>query len=428
LNFNVSEPSLTRRGFIGGALAVGVGLTAAGLSGCVQSGSAEDASAGDFAEESASTDGARQPTGAATGEDQTDETSTVFVQRNTDGTDDGVRRLIALMETKGVPFYRSDTAPQGLVAADDVVILKINCQWAQRGGTNTDLLEQVALAIAAHPSGFSGEVIVADNGQAQYGSAGGGGSLDWDETNAADRRRSARDVVEALRGQMRISGSLWDDFTMRQADEFSEGDTDDGFVIENETRSTGIVISYPKFTSAYGTQVSFREGVWDAASGSYDTSRLKVINLSVLKVHGLYQVTGAVKAYMGTTASRLTGQAAHNSVGKGGMGTQLAQTRMPTLNIMDMIWVGVSRGPGISYDNAVEANMLAASVDPVALDWRSARNVLIPQLEARGVDTRSVDPDGQEQGSFGYWLGLTAEELRGAGIVANRGDAVRVEE
>jgi hypothetical protein len=349
----------------------------------------------------------------------------VFVQRNTDGTDDGVRRLITLMEANGTPFYRSDTVPQGLIAADDVVILKINCQWAQRGGTNTDLLEQVALAIAAHPGGFSGEVIVADNGQAQYGSAGNGGRLDWDETNAADRRRSARDVIEALRGQMRISGSLWDDFTMRQAAEFSEGDREDGFVLEGEARSTGIVISYPKFTSAYGTCVSFREGIWDAASGSYDSSRLKIINLPVFKVHGLYQVTGAVKAYMGTTASKLTGQAAHNSVGAGGMGTQMAQTHMPALNIMDMIWVGVSRGPGITYDNAVETNMLAASIDPVALDWWCARNVLIPQLEARGADTKSADPDAQERGSFGYWLGLSAEELRNAGIPANRGTAVR---
>jgi hypothetical protein len=352
----------------------------------------------------------------------------VFVHRDTKGADDGVQRLVALMEAQGTPFYRTDTALHGLIAADDVVILKINCQWAQRGGTNTDLLKQVALAIAAHPNGFSGEVIVADNGQAQYGSAGNGGNLDWDETNAADRRLSALDIVEELRGQTRISGSLWDDFTMRQVEEFSAGDTDDGFVIEDEAHPTGIVVSYPKFTSAYGTRMSFKQGIWDAASGGYDTSRLKVINLPVLKVHGLYQVTGAVKAYMGTTASRLTSQAAHNSVGKGGMGTQLAQTRMPTLNIMDMIWVGVSRGPGITYDNAVEVNALAASTDPVALDWWCARNILIPQLEARGADTRSADPDGQEQGSFGYWLSLTAKELRDTGIPANRGDAVRVVE
>jgi hypothetical protein len=352
----------------------------------------------------------------------------VFVQRDTNGTDDGMQRLIALMQASDTPFYRTEVTPQGIVASSDVVVLKINCQWAQRGGTNTDLLEQLVLAINAHPDGFTGEIIVADNGQAQYGSAGKGGSLNWDETNAADRQRSALDVVEAHKGQMRISGSLWDEFTMRQVAEFSEGDTDDGFVLEDDARSTGIVVSYPKFTSAYGTAVSFREGIWDATGGRYDAARLKVINLPVLKVHGGYQVTGAVKAYMGTTASRLTGQASHNSVGNGGMGTQLAHTRMPALNIMDMIWLGVSRGPGISYENAVETNMIAASTDPVALDWWCARNVLMPQLEARGTDTASADPDGTKRGSFGYWLALSAEELRNADIPANHGEMVAVVE
>jgi uncharacterized protein (DUF362 family) len=344
--------------------------------------------------------------------------------RGTDGTDDGVQRLLALMEDNGLAFYRTAEAPDGLIAADDVVVLKINCQWAQRGGTNTNLLEAIARAIAAHPEGFVGEVVVADNGQAQYGSAGKGGSLDWDETNAADRQLSALDVVGALKGQMRISGSLWDDFTMQQVGEFSVGDTADGMVIEDTARATGIVISYPKFTTQYGTQVSFKEGIWLAAQGSYAADRLKVINLPVLKVHGLYQVTGAVKSYMGTTASKLTGQASHNSVGKGGMGTQLAATRMPALNIMDMIWVGVSRGPGITYNNAAEVGMLAASTDPVALDWWCTRSVLMPLLESSGTDTSSVDPDTTHQGTFGSWLALTADELHTAGLPANRGDAV----
>jgi hypothetical protein len=110
------------------------------------------------------------------------------------------------------------------------------------------------------------------------------------------------------------------------------------------------------------------------------------------------------------------------------MGTQLAYTRMPVLNIMDMIWLGVSRGPGISYENAVETDMIAASTDPVALDWWCARNVLMPQLEARGTNAASADPDGTERGSFGYWLALSADELRNAGIPANRGDLVVVVE
>jgi uncharacterized protein (DUF362 family) len=352
--------------------------------------------------------------------------SVVAVVRDTDGTDDGVVRLIDVLASGRVQFYRTADAPDGLIGTDDVVLLKINCQWAQRGGTNTDLLAQVARAVAAHPDGFTGEIVVADNGQAQYGSAGTGGSLDWDQTNSMDKTRSAQDVIDGLKADMRIGGSLWDAFTMTEVAEYSEGDDADGFVVASEASPTGIVVSYPKFTTVYGTRVSFKQGIWDEGAQSYDTDRLKIINLPVLKVHGLYQVTGAVKAYMGCNASRLTDQSSHNSVGRGGMGTLMAQTRAPALNIMDMIWVGVQRGPGITYETAVEKDMLASSTDPVALDWWCALNVLMPELENRSGDAHSADPDSRDSGTFGKWLDLTARELIGAGIRANTGESVTV--
>ena len=76
--------------------------------------------------------------------------STVFVE-NSDGTDDGVLRLIRSMQSHGLHFYRTASAPTGLFASDDVILLKINAQWAERGGTNTDLLRQVIRAILDHP-------------------------------------------------------------------------------------------------------------------------------------------------------------------------------------------------------------------------------------------------------------------------------------
>jgi len=356
----------------------------------------------------------------------TGEKSDVFVVRDTDGTDDGVTRLTSLMEANGLSFYQTAAAPEGLIATDDVVLIKINCQWAERGGTNTDLLEKVALAIAAHPDGFTGEIIVADNGQAQFGTRNQGGRLDWAATNSQDRELSALDVVAELKPKMRISGSLWDEFTMNRVEEFIDGDTADGFVIEDGKHSTGIIISYAKFTTDYNTRVSFKNGIYDASTKNYDSNRLKIINLPVLKVHMLFQVTGAVKAYMGTTASRLTNQAAHNSVGTGGMGTQMALTRMPALNIMDMIWVGVASGPGITYGNARQNNMIAASTDPVALDWWCTREVLMPLVEAGGGRTNILDPDATNTGSFGRWLALSADELVKARHAANRGSMVQV--
>ncbi|MCL2530124.1 MAG: DUF362 domain-containing protein [Coriobacteriia bacterium] len=423
---NLKEASgITRRHFVGGALVVGAGLALTELTACTPSptgaGQDDELLLGD--EELDSSDSALDE---SVGTPPSTEDSSVYVVRNTDGTDDGMQRLIKVMERNNASFYQSKALPEGLIAANDVVILKINCQWAERGGTNTDLIEAVALALAAHPDGFTGELIIADNGQAQYGTGGFGGSLDWSHTNAADKTRSPLDVVNSLRPQMNISGVLWDEFTMNQVAEFASGDNNNGFVLEDEPRHTGIVISYPKFTSEYGTRVSFKEGIWDSAKSSYDTSRLKVINLPVLKVHGGFQVTGAVKNYMGTTASRLTNQAAHNSVGKGGMGTQLAFTRMPTLNLMDMIWVGTRRGPHTRYDDADANNMIACSTDPVALDWWCAHNVLTPLVEASGSSTAKLNPDATEQGTFGYWLSLSADELLSAGHKANRGNSVRV--
>jgi len=338
--------------------------------------------------------------------------STIFVE-STDGTDDGVKRLINSMQRQGLDFYR-------LIASDDVVIIKINCQWAERGGTNTDLIRSVIKAIVEHPGGFSGEVIVADNGQGQFGSERRGGSLSWANANSSDRKQSVMDVVRIFQAEgFRVTGVLWDDFTAVSVREFDEEDVRNGFVVEDSVHSTGLEISYPKFTTEYGTKVSFKKGIWDADSGNYNSDKLKVINMPVLKTHGLFQVTAAVKNYMGTPSDRLTGRRAHNSVGIGGMGTQMAHTRMPVINIIDMIWVGVERGPGSGYSTAAQVNKVAASMDPVALDYWVSKNILIPEVEKRTAGRgRTMSPDGTEPGTFGFWLRLSMDELHKAGIWA----------
>jgi len=345
--------------------------------------------------------------------------STIFVE-NSDGTDDGVIRLIESMQGQGLYFYQTETTPFGLIASDDVLILKINCQWAERGGTNTDLIRSVIKAITEHPESFRGEIIVADNGQAQFGSDRRGGSLNWTNANSADRRQSVMDVVRIFQAAgFRVTGVLWDDFTAVRVGEFSAGDTRNGFVVENTRRSTGLEISYPKFTTEFGTHVSFKEGIWNANTQTYASEKLKVINMPVLKSHGSYQVTAAVKNYMGTPSDRLTNRRAHNSIGAGGMGTQMAYTRMPVLNILDMIWVGVDRGPSSSYSTAKQINKIAASIDPVAMDYWASKYILMPEaMQLPGNRGPSMNPDGTQPGTFGHWLRLSMNELHNAGIWA----------
>ncbi|MDR1639196.1 MAG: DUF362 domain-containing protein [Clostridiales bacterium] len=354
--------------------------------------------------------------------------SQVFVKRGTVGADDGFLRLVSLMGENGLSFYKTQEI-NGLIAPNDIVILKINSQWNKRGGTNTDLLRSVAKAVASHPSRFNGEIVVADNGQAQMGSYGAGGSLSWKRPNSLYKNQSALDVIKELQKTVLISGVLWDEYTADRVSDYDRGNLNDGFVLEDKLLPSGIQISYPKFKTEFGTKISFKKGVWNQDRKQFDSSRLKIINMPVLKTHVLYQATGAIKSYMGTTSCALTSQRSHYSVPRGGMGAQMALTRMPVLNVMDMIWIGAYSGPGVSYTAAIEKNMVAASIDPVALDYWCVKHVLMPEaLKAskgsNGLETKRalLDPDQAIPGSFGRWLRLSALEIQKAGIPVALGD------
>ena len=362
--------------------------------------------------------------------------SDIFVVQGTNGADDGFTRLVQMIERDGGGFYRpardsrgvaegragAGNFESGIVGAGDVVIIKVNGQWNQRGGTNTDLVGAIVRAILDHPAGFRGEVIIADNGQAQYGSSGRGGSLDWAQNNALDPSQSIQDVAEAFTEDHRVSVYLWDNITTIKVDEFSESDPRDGYVVAGgRSQSTGIIVSYPKFTTRYGTSVSFALGIWDPETRTYDSERLVVINVPVLKSHSTYGVTAAVKHYMGVVSDKLTSHNAHRSVASGGMGTQMVETRVPALNVIDAIWINArpGNGPSTPYPAATETNIVTASRDPVALDTWTSINVLIAAAEQLGhTRTWAMDPRVSSSSKFSRWLELSAAELREAGYPA----------
>ena len=164
--------------------------------------------------------------------------------------------FFSLMERKGTPFYAAGngTPKAGLIAKDDVVIIKVNGQWDERGGTNTDLVKSLIQAIVDHPDGFTGEIIVADNGQAQYGATGTGGNLNYTKNNAEDRSQSMTRVVGSFSGTHRVSTYLWDTITTKRVNEYAEGDMDDGYIV-NETRN-------PR-TRTYCLVSEIQDSVWD---------------------------------------------------------------------------------------------------------------------------------------------------------------------
>ena len=355
--------------------------------------------------------------------------SDLFVVENTDGTDNGFEKLIALMQEQGLSFYKregkdTEGGTHGLIAKDDLIIIKVNSQWDQRGGTNTDLVKSIIEAIVGHPDRFIGEIVVADNGQAQFGARGRGGSLDWNQNNARDRSQSMQKVVDMFSDSYRASVYLWDRITENRVGEYSEGDLEDGYILDSTpSPRTKIQISYPKFKTEFGTYISFKKGIWDQGRKAYDSGKLKVLNLPILKPHSIYGVTAAVKHYMGVVSDKLTGHTSHNSVGLGGMGTQMAETRMPVLNVLDAIWISPRSGPRVSYSQAVENNMIAASIDPIALDYWSAKNILMKVAKSENNPyADSMNPDIARRGSFGYWLRLSMDELNKAGYETTLGD------
>jgi len=109
--------------------------------------------------------------------------SDIFVVNGSNGADDGFISLVSLMKRHGVNFYKAPDTPNGIIPSYGVVLVKVNSQWNERGGTNTDLVKSIIMAVTKHPEGFSGEVVIVDNGQAQFGSTRRGGSMTYDWFN-----------------------------------------------------------------------------------------------------------------------------------------------------------------------------------------------------------------------------------------------------
>jgi len=332
----------------------------------------------------------------------------------------GVDDLIALMGMTGLKWHRSTqttttAGPDGMIDPDVVVLLKINAQWAERGGTNTDVLRGVIRQIVEHPDGFAGEVIVADNGQ-------GSGSLTRTENNAEDHHQSPQDVVDDFAAEgWNVTTMLWDTIRSTSVAEYDTGNMTDGYVVSpTYDPETTMKVSYPKFRSQGGHYVSYKHGIWSPATEAYDADGLVVINMPVFKTHSIYAVTAAVKNHMGVVTTRFSTRS-HDAVDDGGMGTLLAEVRLPNLTILDCIWIFAhpEMGPQAYYEYASRRDQLVAGRDPVALDAWATRFIMIPQIIENGYsyaqyhDTQDPDHPGSV---FRTYLDASMGEMLAAGI------------
>ena len=308
----------------------------------------------------------------------------------------GLDALLGLMGRYSLKLHRSTVSgptsgPDGLIAADDVVLIKINYQWGERGGTNTDLLRGLILRLTEHPDGFTGEIVIAENTQ-----FAGAENFDRAANNAQDHGQSPRDVVDHFAGLgVRVSLFDWTLIRHTSVDEFLAGDLTNGYVVYPYDPTFDGRVSYPKFQTDLGTYISLRDGVWDLPSNTYDRDRLKVINLPVLKSHhATYGATACVKNWMGVITTGLSTNS-HSAARAGILGQTMVEVRPADLNILDAIWINANptTGPATSYAGATRRNELVASTDAVAADIWAVTNILIPGFLSNGFTPPWPEPD-----------------------------------
>ncbi|NHJ85384.1 MAG: DUF362 domain-containing protein [Asgard group archaeon] len=331
-----------------------------------------------------------------------------------------INDLLELMGSHDLKFYRSLTdgliqGPNGLIASNDIILIKNNCQWEQRGGTNTDVLKELIQTIVDHPDGFTGEIVIADNGQ-------GRGRMNWGQANAINRSQSIQTVANFFSQNYKVSTFLFDTIRFVKVNEYSDGNMDDGYIVyDSADPESGVFVSYPKFNTTYGTLISFKNGIWN---GTNYEQRLKIINVPVLKSHSNYGVTASMKHYMGVQTQGLAN--GHDTIATGSMGTLMAELGLPTLNIIDAIWINANpapslgNGPSTSYGEATNVSVLMAGLDPIALDYWAAKHILLQAANLLGESgIHTLDPDNTERSglteAFGVWLERSKDELIQAG-------------
>ena len=369
-------------------------------------------------------------------------------------------------------FVRRLGGIDSIVGKDDIVIIKPNAQWWRQGMTNTDSIVALIEMILDSPN-FSGEVIIADNHQAQVDNAAG-----W-TTDEPNGRLNLNGVVDWFnqKGYKNVTKYHW--HCAGANPNPLQGNASGNAVVSGPGKSDGYVwerdnfyvaankhkclMTYPIFTSAYsGVTIDFKHGAW--RDGAYTGQPIRFINMSSLNYHGTYAgATASVKNLMGVVdmscgfpapeprntynthhigiKSQFLGRVhrqmlrsvrIHREAYKavdvllaaeeymdfhftgGVLGRWISTVRKPDLNIITADWVG--NGGRLDLDNASRPRALVASTDAVAADYVAAKYVLLPETRKHlpgSINCKLVDPDNRD-GPFHKFLLYAASETDGA--------------
>jgi len=289
----------------------------------------------------------------------------------------GVDALLHTLANAGHKLYKSATDtgplsdPNGMIAKNDVVLVKVNAQWKYRGATNADVVKGVIQRVLDHPDGFSGEVVVFENGQGRGDlncdmSAGGYGDT-TQHANAEDESHSFSWLVNTHFAGQPVTEYLLDPARSTFFD--ASDHTSQGY------RRLGNV-SYPCFTTTGGNRIELKEGLWTGST--HDPDRLKLINIPVFKNHSGCAITGALKHFYGVLSMEDGASGRHYSQ----IGNQCADmwcnVQTPVLTIVDCIWVTFGHHRGYPPSITQRTDTLLAGFDPVALDYWASKHILYP--------------------------------------------------
>ncbi len=383
----------------------------------------------------------------------TSTTSTIFATRHPD-TARCTARFIELLG--GI---------ENLVGQDDIVILKVNSQWWNQGMTNTDFLFHFITAILNRP-GFQGEIILADNHQARVPNSRG-----W-TTDKRNGRFNYNELIAFFqdKGYPNVTKYHWHpagpnptplQFDGSGNNVVTHPEEGDGYVWPEDQfyqspYGNKTLLSYPIFTSAYSqVTIDMKNGAY--ARGTYTGQPIKFFNVSAINHHSGYAgVTASIKNLMGVVdmscgypAPLPPGTFNTHHVGAtplfkwlakfkndlkhipgfygiylhpevfrfrytgGVLGAWMRKIRRPDLNIITGIRVGW--GSRTDPNQAVSMNVLTASTDPVALDYWTAKHVLLAatiQANAPNKYVKLNNPD-DHQGPFFRFLQEAQREIGG---------------
>jgi len=355
-----------------------------------------------------------------------------------------------------------------VIGQHDIVVLKPNAQWWAQGMTNTDVMAAFIEMCLSIP-GFDGEIIMADNHQAQEDN-----SRAW-TTKKRNGRYNYNELIAWFnsRGYPNVTKYHWHDAGANPMplQEAGHGDQvvthpseGDGYIWPRELSYTcpygnRTVLSYPVFTSSYsGVTVDLKNGAF--RNGEYTGQPIKFINFPSLNHHGRYAgVTAAVKNLMGVVdmscgwpAPEPAGTYNTHHIGAtnrfkiisnivwkmsslrklpgfydyyespsvfrfqytgGVLGAFMHRIRRPDLNILTAIRSGW--GSRVNPEKTTQTDTVLASTDPVALDFWASANVLLPATRAARAPENIIEMNDPtiEDGPLHRFLQEVRREMGG---------------